>query len=331
VKESAGASPIQESHWNLPTTMALAANATTAEADWPAWVCPQHTGPLEQIGLDLICSAGHRFPISDGIPRFVPATTYADHFGEQWKRYRLTQLDSYTGHPITRERMRRCFGERLWNGLEGRDVLECGCGAGRFTEILLDRGARVTSVDLSDAVDANAANFPLGPRHRIAQADILALPFAKASFDVVVCLGVLQHTPIPETTIQRLSEHVRPDGWLIIDHYTYEIAWYTKTAPLFRMILKRLPRKTSMRFTERLVDLMLPLHKRVSRSRLRSIVYRLSPVLTHYGTYPDLNDELQREWALLDTHDSLTDYFKHFRTRGQIQRKLEVLGLRDVW
>ena len=298
---------------------------------WPALACPHDSRPLVEASGQLSCDGGHRFSIVAGIPRFVPATTYADHFGEQWKRYRLTQLDSYTGIPISHDRLRRCFGETLWNNLEGLNVLECGCGAGRFTELLLERGARVTSIDLSEAVDANIENFPLGPMHRVAQADIVALPFEKQQFDVVVCIGVIQHTPSPELTIQRLYEHVRPGGTLIIDHYTYEVGWYTKTAPIFRAILKRLPTGVSMRFTERMVDAVLPLHKRVSGSRLRSIVYRVSPVLTHYQTYPALNDELQRQWALLDTHDSLTDYFKHFRTRGQIRRLLEGMGLDEIW
>ena len=129
---------------------------------WPAFACPHDGNSLTEERDHLICAAGHRFPIVAGIPRFVPATTYADHFGEQWKRYRLTQLDSYTGVPISRDRLRRCFGERLWNNLEGQNVLECGCGAGRFTENLLDRGARVTSIDLSEAVEANIENFPIG-------------------------------------------------------------------------------------------------------------------------------------------------------------------------
>ena len=292
--------------------------------------CPGDGNPLTEAQDHVICSAGHRFPIVAGVPRFVPATTYADHFGEQWKRYRLTQLDSYTGAPISRDRLRRCFGKSLWHNLDALDVLECGCGAGRFTEVLLDQGARVTSIDLSAAVDANIENFPVGPMHRVAQADIVALPFEKQRFDVVACLGVIQHTPSPELTIQRLSDHVRPGGRLIIDHYTYEVGWYTKTAPLFRAVLKRLPTDVSMRFTERLVNLALPLHKRVSGSRLRSLVYRMSPVLTHYQTYPELDDELQRQWALLDTHDSLTDYFKHFRTRGQVRRLLEGLGLEEI-
>jgi 2-polyprenyl-3-methyl-5-hydroxy-6-metoxy-1,4-benzoquinol methylase len=328
VQKSAVASPIGELSGTVPVSRTVDLPGPAAES---AWSCPQHGGSLEQSGNQLICEAGHSFPVVNAVPRFVAASTYADHFGEQWKRYRLTQLDSYTGHPITRDRMRRCLGETLWNALDGLDILECGCGAGRFTEILLGRGARVTSIDLSDAVDANIVNFPIGPRHRVAQADILELPFPKGRFDVVICLGVIQHTPNPEATIQQLSEHVRLGGWLIIDHYTYDLGWYTKTAPLFRTILKRLPRRTSMRFTERLVDMMLPIHKRVSRSRLRSIVYRLSPVLTHYGTYPDLSDQLQREWALLDTHDSLTDFFKHFRTRGQVLRQLQTLGLQEIW
>jgi SAM-dependent methyltransferase len=296
-----------------------------------AWHCPEDRLPLQTLGDRLRCEAGHEFPVVRGVPRFVPQTSYADHFGAQWIRYRRTQLDSYTGQPISRDRLRRCLGETLWRRLAGASVLECGCGAGRFTEVLLARGATVTSVDLSTAVDPNVENFPLGPSHRVAQADIARLPTSGRTFDVVLCIGVIQHTPSPEATIERLYEQVRPGGSLVIDHYTYEIGWYTKTAPLFRMILKRLPAAASMRFTERLVDTMLPLHKRFARSRGRSIVYRLSPVLTHYATYPELSDELQRQWALLDTHDSLTDYFKHFRTRGQIRRTLQRLGLEEIW
>jgi SAM-dependent methyltransferase len=292
----------------------------------PAWVCPHDGKPLQGTSPYLDCG-DHRFPVVNGIPRFVPSRTYADHFGEQWKRYRLTQLDSFTRQPISATRLHRCFGETLWNRLSNLDVLECGCGAGRFTEVLLDRGARVTSIDLSDAVEANVENFPIGPLHRAAQADILTLPFAPHGFDVVACLGVIQHTPSPEATIARLYSHVRPGGWLVIDHYTYELGWYTKSAPLFRAVLKRLPTEVSIRFTEAMVNRLLPVHKRVAHSRLRSIVCRVSPVLTHYQTYPELDDELQRQWALLDTHDSLTDYFKHFRTRGQILRLLSRLGL----
>ena len=190
---------------------------------WPAWVCPEHQQPLKEEGDSLLCPNGHRFPVANAIPRFVGQSSYADHFGAQWNRYRSTQLDSYTGNPITRDRMKRCLGPELWSSLAGKLALECGCGAGRFTEILLGERTRLVSIDLSTAVDANAINFPLSDTHRIAQADILNLPFAPQQFDLVFCLGVIQHTPDPEKTIASLYQHVAPGGALIIDHYTYEI------------------------------------------------------------------------------------------------------------
>jgi SAM-dependent methyltransferase len=287
---------------------------------------------LRSEGDRLTCPAGEAIPVRDGIPRFAGGSNYADHFGLQWNRYRSTQLDSVAGHSLSRDRLRRCMGEDLWGTLGGSRVLECGCGAGRFTEVLLAQGASVTSIDLSNAVDANALNAPIGPRHRIAQADIMALPFAPRSFDIVVCLGVVQHTPDPERSIGAMSEMLAPGGTLVIDHYTFSWGWYTKTAPLFRLWLRRLPPERSLRITDRLVDLLLPVHKAVARIPiLSSIVWRLSPVLAYYREFPDFSDEQQRQWARLDTHDYLTDWYKHFRTRAQVRRALEGLGLTGIW
>lgn len=282
---------------------------------------------LVAAGDRLDCPAGHSVLVHAGIPRFVSSEWYAAAFGLQWKRFRLTQLDSHTRTSITRDRLRRCFGDALWNALDGAEVLECGCGAGRFTEVLLDRGARVTSIDLSTAVEANADNFPPDERHRIAQADILDLPFAPGQYDVVVGLGVVQHTPDPERTVRALAAMVRPGGFLVVDHYTYSISWFTKTAPLVRQVLKRLSPASAMRWTERIVGAFWPLHLRLRRSRLATIALtRLSPVLCYLQVRPELSDEHQREWAVLDTHDSLTDCYKHLRTRGQIRGLLEALG-----
>jgi len=299
--------------------------------DWPEWCCPEHGEPLVAGADDLRCPAGEKFDVVKGIPRFAGGRNYADHFGAQWLRFRRTQLDSYTGLEISKKRLERCLGGDFAK-LAGRHVLECGCGAGRFTEVLLAQGARVTSIDLSTAVDANAGNFPPGARHRIAQADILRLPFRKRSFDLVLCLGVIQHTPSPERTIAALYEQVAPEGTLAIDHYTVSIGWYTKSAPLFRQVLKRMPPEKAFQVTDLLVNTLLPVHKRVNAIPVvRSVVARLSPVLSYYGVYPELRDELQREWSLLDTHDVLTDYYKHFRTRRQISGAMEGLGMKNVW
>jgi 2-polyprenyl-3-methyl-5-hydroxy-6-metoxy-1,4-benzoquinol methylase len=256
---------------------------------------------------------------------------YAAAFGAQWKKYRLTQLDSYTKLPISRTRALRCIGEENVGWIRGKRVLECGCGAGRFTEVLLSLGASVISIDLSEAVVANRESCPQSPQHQIVQADIDTLPFCLGTFDVVFCLGVVQHTPSPERTIARLYEQLNAGGLLVIDHYTHTISDYTKTAGLFRLVLKHMPPDKGMRWTEKLVQYLLPLHKAARRLRIaQMILSRISPVLTYYQTIPELPDALQREWALLDTHDSLTDWYKHRRTRRQIRATLMRLGATDI-
>jgi 2-polyprenyl-3-methyl-5-hydroxy-6-metoxy-1,4-benzoquinol methylase len=291
-------------------------------SSWPPWACPVDGHDLVSNG-SLRCPQGHEFEIRDGVPRFA-GSRYSEAFGAQWLRYRRTQLDSVSRTTISADRARRCLGEELWNGLEGLSVLEAGCGAGRFTEVLLGRGAYVTSVDLSAAVDANRANFPPNGTHRIAQADILALPFRPRGFDLVFCLGVVQHTPDPEATVAALYEQVRPGGWLVFDHYSRRLQWWLSTAPLFRAYLKRLPPERGLQSTERLVHVLLPLHRRAGPAA--SLLRRISPVQSYYDKLP-LSEDAQRDWALLDTHDALRDWHKHFRTAAQIRHLLERLGL----
>jgi SAM-dependent methyltransferase len=305
------------------------------EDTWPEVVCPFDGQPLAARGPMMVCSSNHRWSTDSGILRLVPRTVnYADAFGLQWKTYRRTQLDSHTGTTLSRDRARRCIGADCWQRLhvdERVDVLEVGCGAGRFTEILLSTGARVTSVDMSDAVEANQENFPQDGHHRIFQADVRHLPFEPRRFDVVLCLGVVQHTPNSEETIARLYEQVKPGGWLVIDHYTYTLSEFTKSAQLVRLVLCRVPPERGLRWSRRLVDTFLPLHKAARHNRVaQALLSRLSPVLAYYHTLP-LDDDLQREWALLDTHDSLTDRYKHFRTKGQISKYLRALGAEEIW
>jgi len=96
------------------------------------------------------------------------------------------------------------------------------------------------------------------------------------------------------------------------------------------MVLRRLPPERGLEWTERLVNALFPLHRAVLQSRIaQMLLSRISPVLSYYHALP-LNDELQREWSLLDTHDSLTDWYKHVRTKGQIRRVLERLGAEEI-
>jgi len=298
------------------------------QPQWPALVCPEHREPLTEGAHGLSCPRGHNFEVVRGIPRFVPAASYADGFGAQWNQYRLTQLDSHTGTTITANRARRCLGDALWDGLAGLHVLEVGCGAGRFTEVLLQRGARVTSVDLSSAVEANLDNFPIDENHRVVQANAAALPFKPGQFDVVFCLGVIQHTPSPEETVASLFSNVRSGGHLVIDHYQQNLSNATKVGePIFRVVVKRLSAEQGIRATEALVRGLLPVHRAVRGFfPAQALLSRFSPVRVYYHAYPELADDHQLEWAKLDTHDALTSWYRHLRSPKQMRNMIESMG-----
>jgi 2-polyprenyl-3-methyl-5-hydroxy-6-metoxy-1,4-benzoquinol methylase len=313
--------------------------SSASNSSFPPIVCPiDHSTLQNGAEGELRCSSGHRFGVRRDIPRLLwSENTYADAFGEQWIEYRVTQLDSYTRTDISKDRLRRCLGESLWSSLQGPgrvEILESGCGAGRFTEVLLQLpAASVTSTDLSSAVEPNKANCPLSDRHRILQCDINQLPFQAEQYDIVVCLGVIQHTKDPERTMEDLYKQVKPGGWLVIDHYTQTLSYYTKLSEwLLRPILKRVSPSRGLSVTKALTKAFFPLHRAVKNAKpLQMLVSRFSPLLTYYHLFPQLSDRLQYEWAELDTHDSLTDYYKHLRSPRSIKSTLQALGSRNVW
>lgn len=95
--------------------------------------------------------------------------------------------------------------------LAGRTVLDVGTGTGRAALLLATLGARVTGVDASDAMlqvaRQRAADeqvditFLTGDAHR--------LEFPDGSFDAVVCLRVVMHTPEWRTCVAELCRVAR--------------------------------------------------------------------------------------------------------------------------
>jgi SAM-dependent methyltransferase len=304
--------------------------------------CIVHGAPLAAADGAFECAHGCRTPIVNGIPRFVDSSFYAAAFGRQWKTHPRTQLDSETGVPISRDRLTRCLGGTL-DVVRGRRVLEVGCGAGRFTEILQSAGASVLACDLSDAVEVNVQNCGGRPGYFACQADILRLPVAPAAFEVVVALGVVQHTPDPEAAIAALAAAVRPGGLLVLDHYTVQPrdTWYFRLLgrlfprSLVRALLLRLPPPRDSQAATALAQALLPLHRLFWRegaaARLvRRVLRKLSPLADYYDRYPQLGPARLAEWSVLDTHDALTDRYKHLRNVEQIRAALAACGLASI-
>jgi SAM-dependent methyltransferase len=281
------------------------------------------------------CSQGCVFQIERGIPRLVPRDNYASAFGLQWERYQKTQLDSYTGQPYSRERLERCLGMPL-EKLTGKVVLECGAGAGRFTELLIDHCEALVALDLSTAVDANLKNCAGKKPYLLLQADMNSSPLPYRFFDAVICLGVIQHTPSPELTIASLAQHVKPGGLLVIDHATFKSPlstigrFLTLVYPL-RAILKRLRPDIGLKVTMALTKICDPVRKHTCKALwLDRIASRLFPSACYYSDFPLLDPEIAYEWNELDTHNNLTAFYVHLRSPEAIRRCLLDLDFQDI-
>ena len=243
------------------------------------------------------------YPILRGLPRFVASANYADNFGFQWDRFQKTQLDSYSGMPISRDRFFRSSG---WSPQElaNKRVLDVGCGSGRFAEVALSLGAGVVAVDYSSAVDACRRNLsPSWPTLEVVQADIYCLPFEPASFDYIYCLGVLQHTPDVEKAFLALPTFLKAGGKLVVDLYPKlrrNVLW-----PKYwlRPLTKRMNTRTLFALVNRAAPPLLRLSRCVGRVPVvgRQLRYMV-PVANYEGVY-SLNEEQLREWAILDTFD----------------------------
>lgn len=289
------------------------------------FICPRTAETLHTDGDRLACT-GHSYPVVDGIARFIGGGTYADAFGLQWNEFAKTQFDSFSGSPITEERLALTLGFPL-SDLAGKHVLEAGSGAGRFTEILLKHGAKVWSFDLSSAVDANARNNWPNEDLVLFQGDIRRIPFAANTFDLVICLGVLQHTPSTQESLIELARVLKTGGTLATDHYRYQLGMFTSLYLVWWFFIKRLAPSTQIRVTDWLTSMFFPLHWSVRNNRFaQMLLRRVSPINFYYGVF-DLPKDLLYEWSRLDTHDRNTDHFKRHVTRAGYASLLRNAGI----
>jgi 2-polyprenyl-3-methyl-5-hydroxy-6-metoxy-1,4-benzoquinol methylase len=105
----------------------------------------------------------------------------------------------------------------------GARVLDLGCGTGQMALFLAAAGTRdVVAADLtreSLALGAAAARRFGIDRVTFVETDLRRPALRPASFDVVVCTGVLHHTPEPAAAFATVAELARPGGVLVIGLY----------------------------------------------------------------------------------------------------------------
>lgn len=102
--------------------------------------------------------------------------------------------------------------------LNGRHVLDVGCGGGILADAMARKGATVLGIDLAPKSLKVAQLHALeagtnGVEYREVSAETLATE-QPATFDVVTCMEMLEHVPDPASIVDACAKLVKPGGWV---------------------------------------------------------------------------------------------------------------------
>lgn len=197
----------------------------------PAWLGDLlHVEPPFDEGASVDVE-GTRLHLRDGILRVEGQATEtqaqtSDAFGFKWH-----QRDTFESQ-AARTRMRTWLIERYgtiaeapwWDEYGSCPLLlDAGCGAALSAiELFGDRlrDVRYLGTDISSAVDvAQTRMTDIGVDAGFLQVDLMHLPLADESVDVIFSEGVLHHTDSTEKALHALARHLRPGGRILF--YVY--------------------------------------------------------------------------------------------------------------
>jgi SAM-dependent methyltransferase len=271
---------------------------------------------------------GHAIQYRGGIFRFREDSGYNGSFALQWNRFKTNQIDAVNGTQLSLRR----FAETGWvpRDLSGKRVLEAGCGAGRFTRILAEAGARLVTFDYSAAVDTCRENNQHFPNIAFLQCDIFDMPFRPRIFDYVFCHGVLQHTPDPKGAFMALSQIVRPGGRISVDVYRKDgLIRPWKSKYLWRPLTTRMRPERLLSILEWFIPKWLPIDTAIKRiPRLGNYLGSVIPCWNYHFT--DLSPEQKRAWAIMDTFDALAPVYDNPVRLEDVRGWFSELGWAEV-
>jgi SAM-dependent methyltransferase len=156
-------------------------------------------------------------------------------YGLQWNRYRIVRPEEDRATFENRTRLSS-------SDLEGKTVLDAGCGMGRYLRIAGQSAAcLVVGIDLTDAITAAHELSADLAKVSVVRGDLLRPPFAPATFDVIYSLGVIDHTPDPRAAFLALGKLLKPGGRIAVWIYKRENPIVERMMDLQRAVSTRMP------------------------------------------------------------------------------------------
>lgn len=197
----------------------------------PLLACPE-TGTALECKENTLCNTqGTAYNITAGIPRLLQKTKSEEEEKVRQKMQAFYEEFTFPGYDnidsaavLIDKAKKSQFGAWINQAIPPMaTVIEIGCGTGQMTNFLgLVQSRNVLGVDQS------IASLTLGNRFKgksnlknvsFIQGNIFSLPIQKNCADVVICSGVLHHTPNPYLGFQKVLQHVKPGGYVVIGLY----------------------------------------------------------------------------------------------------------------
>ncbi|OGJ57740.1 hypothetical protein A3H22_02215 [Candidatus Peribacteria bacterium RIFCSPLOWO2_12_FULL_55_15] len=193
--------------------------------------CPIDQQALREDGTALRCAHNHRYNIEHGLPLLLTPTITTEEERARQTMQAFYETHTFPGYDdvdspavLMDKAQKSAFGLWVDRAISPTvAVLEVGCGTGQMTNFLgLVQTRTVIGVDMS----LPSLKLGQGFKERFglqnvsfAQGNIFAMPIAENSIDVLICSGVLHHTPDPKGGFQNLLRLLKPGGNILIGLY----------------------------------------------------------------------------------------------------------------
>ena len=230
---------------------------------------------------------------------------YTDNFSNQWKDFNYVQVDSFNKTKISEDYLRDLLFNDL-NQLKNKNILEIGCGAGRFTEHIVKYSNLCVSIDLSKSIYYNVSKD--SKNLILIKSDFLKLK-VKKKFDIVVCRGVLQHTPDPDKSILKLFDFIDEEGLIFFDYYKKPKIGFLHPKYIFwRPFIRAFFNYNSFKFfLEKNINTLIKIKNFFRKICFNSFFISdcLIPIWDFREKNYKIDKNLFTQWTILDTLDGI--------------------------
>lgn len=250
-----------------------------------------------------------------------------ESFGDEWKKF----------NAFSEEEIKNA-GDQYFDIVdfeelpEDAQVLDLGCGSGRWTKYMYKKVDFVDAVDPSKAIYHAAHKYHDLENIRFTRAGVNDLPFDDESYDFIISLGVLHHIPDTQRALDSLLKKLKPGGQALIYLYyaldnrgaAYRFIFFLST--LLRRVVSILPQTLKFFFSDLIAIIVYwPL---ITFSR---IIKALFPNKKWYSAIP-LSYYIEKSWNIVrnDALDRFGTPLEHRFSKKEIKAMLENCGNFEV-